>query len=47
MNALENEQDASGLSVKARRAKRIILWVMAALIVLPFVMVWITGAVRF
>lgn len=40
-----NSLDKSRL--KVRRTQRIILWVMAVLMLLPFVLVWLTGEVGF
>lgn len=46
MERLE-EDSAAELAGKARRARRIIIAVMALLILLPFILVWFTGAIAF
>lgn len=47
MNPLEDSECSVEATAKADRARRTILWVMAILMLLPFVLVWLTGAVRF
>ena len=47
MKTVEEVPRSPEASLKARRAKRIILWVMAILMLLPFVLVWLTGSVGF
>ena len=47
MKALEDDPHSPEVQAKARRAKRVILWVMAILMLLPFLLVWITGSVGF
>ncbi|ADE55306.1 hypothetical protein [Coraliomargarita akajimensis] len=32
---------------KAQRVQRILYWVMGGMMLLPFVVIWITGAIRF
>ncbi|WP_269845158.1 hypothetical protein [Coraliomargarita sinensis] len=39
--------DAGHAEHKARNAKRVIVWVMLFLILLPFVLIWLTDAVSF
>ncbi|MFU8848858.1 MAG: hypothetical protein ACNA77_09105 [Opitutales bacterium] len=47
MNALNEDKDSARLALKASRAKRIILWVMGFLILMPFLLLWFSGALRF
>ena len=47
MESLDQPLSYQDLPPKARRAVRIIYIAMAILIILPFVLAWLTGAIRF
>lgn len=47
MDHLEHSQCSAEVAAKADRVKRTILWVMGILILLPFLLVWLTGAIQF
>lgn len=47
MDRIDQSANSQELPPKARRAVRLIYIVMAVMIVLPFILVWWTGAFRF
>jgi hypothetical protein len=47
VKALEENQSSPEVYSKARRAKQIIIWAMAILMLLPVLLVWLTGSIRF
>ena len=47
MNEAEMCEQEVPLQQKADRARRIIYVVMALFVLLPFLVIWITGAIRF
>ena len=47
MGTLPEGEFSPQSKLKAERAKRIILWVMAIFIILPFILVWLTDSIRF
>lgn len=38
---------AQDMEEKALRARRVIIWAMAILMILPFILIWLTDSVRF
>lgn len=47
MNSVEQPAEPQELPIKARRVIIAIRIVMAVMIITPFVLVWLTGAIKF